>query len=73
MFTLYTKDNCSFCDKAKMLLTMKGIAFETVKLGQDITREQLLEKIPTARTMPQIMKDNQLIGGFKELELALAA
>lgn len=72
MFTVYTKDNCSFCDKAKMLLTMKGLSFNTVKLGQDITREELLAKIPTARTMPQIMKDGQLIGGYKELENAVA-
>jgi glutaredoxin len=73
MYTIYTKDNCPFCDKAKNLLNQKGIQFNTIKLGTDITREQLLEKIPSARTMPQIMMGETLIGGYKELESSLAS
>jgi glutaredoxin len=73
MFTVYTKDNCTFCDQAKSLLTSKGIPFQTVKLGEQITRDELLQKIPTARTMPQIMKDGTVIGGYKELKELLAA
>ena len=73
MFTLYTKDNCTYCDQAKSLLRSMGIPFETLKLGEDITREELLAKIPTARTMPQILKDNQPIGGYVELKQMLAA
>jgi len=72
MFTLYTKDNCSLCDKAKNLLRSMGIPFETYKLGEDITREQLLAKVPTARTMPQVFKDGQSIGGYTELQQMLA-
>lgn len=71
MFTLYTKDNCTYCDQAKMLLTTKGLPFKTLKLGSDITREELLAKIPTARTMPQILKDDQLVGGYTELKSLL--
>lgn len=73
MYTIYTKDNCTFCDQAKNLLMQNQIAFRTLKLGEDITREELLAKIPTARTMPQIMLDDQLIGGFTELKQRLAA
>ena len=72
MFTVYTKDNCSFCDQAKQLLTSKGIEYTAVKLGEDISREELLAKIPNARTMPQIIKsDNNasvVIGGYAELK-----
>lgn len=71
MFTVYTKDNCPFCDQAKALLTQKGIPFAALKLGEDITREELLAKIPTARTMPQILKDDEPIGGFVELRKLL--
>lgn len=71
MYILYTKENCPNCDKAKNLLRTKGIPFETIQLGEDITREELLAKIPTARTMPQIMKDSQLIGGYSELARSL--
>lgn len=72
MFTLYTKDNCTYCDQAKNLLQQKGLPFTTLKLGADITREELLAKIPTARTMPQILKDGQAIGGYTELKQMLA-
>ena len=73
MFTVYTKDNCGYCDAAKQLLTSKGIPFQAVKLGEGISREELLAKIPTARTMPQILKDGELIGGFAELRKELLA
>jgi len=73
MFTLYTKDNCTYCDQAKNLLQQKGLPFQTLKLGADISREELLAKIPTARTMPQILKDGQVIGGYTELKQMLAA
>lgn len=71
MFTVYTKDNCSYCEMAKALLLQKGIPFQALKLGQDITREELLAQIPNARTMPQILKDGEPIGGFSELRLML--
>ena len=73
MYTIYTKDNCPFCDKAKNLLTQKQIEFKSLKLGVDFTREELLPKIPSARTMPQIMVGETLIGGYKELESSLAS
>jgi glutaredoxin 3 len=73
MFTLYTKDNCPNCDKAKTLLMQNGIGFRTLKLGEDFSREELLAKIPTARMMPQIMKDDQVIGSLTELKQLLAA
>jgi glutaredoxin len=31
-------------------------------------KEQLLESVPIARSVPQIFIDNQLIGGFTELQ-----
>jgi len=71
MFTVFTKDNCTYCDQAKALLSAKGIPFSVKKLGEDITRDELLALIPTARTMPQILKDGQPIGGFMELRAQL--
>lgn len=71
MYTVYSKDNCPQCETAKMLLAAKGEQFNVLKLGADITREELLALIPTARTMPQIMKDGQLLGGLSELRSVL--
>ena len=69
--TVWSKDHCPFCDQAKNLLKMKGIEFEEKKIGYGYTKEQLLEVVPTARTVPQIFLDDQLIGGFTELRTHL--
>ena len=70
---VWSKEQCPFCDQAKALLKMKGIEFEERKVGGDWTKEQLLEAVPTARTVPQIFLDDQLIGGFTELRSHLSA
>lgn len=65
---VWSKDHCPFCDQAKNLLKIKGIEFEEKRIGHGYTREQLLEAVPDARTVPQIFLDEQLIGGFTELK-----
>ena len=47
---------------------MRGIQFEERKIGDGYTKEELLEAVPTARSVPQIFLDDKLIGGFTELE-----
>ena len=68
---VWSKYHCPYCDQAKALLTQKGIEFEERKIGDGYTREDLLEAVPTARTVPQIFLDNELIGGFQELKQRL--
>ena len=65
---IWSKYHCPYCDQAKALLTQKGIQFEERKIGDGYTKEDLLESVPTARTVPQIFIDEQLIGGFTELK-----
>ncbi|WP_407305396.1 glutaredoxin domain-containing protein [Acinetobacter sp.] len=72
MYTLYTKENCPNCDKAKQLLAAKGLPFQALQLGKDYSREDLVAMIPSARTVPQILKDGQVIGGYTELKQMLA-
>jgi glutaredoxin len=64
---VWSKNACPFCDQAKNLLKLKGIEFEERNISTDWTREQLLEAVPDARTVPQIFLDGALIGGFTEL------
>jgi len=65
--TVWSKNACPFCDQAKNLLKSRGIEFEERNVSKDWTREQLLEAVPTARTLPQIFLDDAYIGGFTEL------
>ena len=68
---VWSKYQCPYCDQAKALLNSKGIQFEERKIGDGWTKEDLLEAIPTARTVPQIIMDGELIGGFTELRTKL--
>lgn len=69
---VWSKEQCPFCEQAKALLMLKGIEVEERKVGGDWTKEQLLQAVPTARTVPQIFLDDQLIGGFQELKTHLS-
>lgn len=64
---VWSKNNCPYCDQAKNLLKSRGIEFEERNIETNWTREQLLEAVPAARTLPQIFLDDQHIGGFTEL------
>ena len=64
---VWSKYHCPYCDQAKALLKQKGIPFEERKIGDGYTKEELLEAVPTARTLPQIFIDDELVGGFTEL------
>jgi len=65
---VWSKDHCPFCDQAKNLLKSKGIEYEERNITAGTwTKEQLLEAVPTARTLPQIFLDDKLVGGFTEL------
>ncbi len=68
---VWSKDQCPYCDQAKALLASRNIEFEERNVSQDWTREQLLEAVPTARTVPQIFLDEELVGGFNELRQRL--
>ena len=65
--TVWSKNSCPFCVQAKALLTQKGIEFEERNINSDWTKEQLLEAVPDARTLPQIFLGDNYIGGFTEL------
>ena len=76
MYTVYSKPACPACDQAKALILAKGLSYEEIVLdiGQPkvegkmyISRDALLAKFPAARTVPQIVRDDEYIGGVGEL------
>lgn len=64
---IWSKYQCPNCDQAKSILKSKGLDFTEKKIGDGYTREDLLEIVPTARTVPQIIIDGQVVGGLTEL------
>lgn len=64
---VWSKTTCPYCVQAKRLLERKGIEYEERVIGEGWSREQLLEAVPNARTVPQIFLDGNLIGGYDNL------
>ena len=69
---VWSKSSCPHCVSAKQLLDTKGIQYEERMVDKDWTKEQLLEAVPTARTVPQIFIDETYVGGFTDLQKFLA-
>jgi glutaredoxin 3 len=64
---VYTTAWCGYCRRATALLEKRGLDYEEIRLDHDPEfRAQLLDL--TGRwTVPQIIVDEQPIGGFAEL------
>ncbi len=65
--TVFTRQGCPFCVKAKGLLRDAGIEFDELVLNQDF-RESTIRAISGKTTVPQIFIDGELIGGSDDLE-----
>ena len=63
---IYSKTNCVFCDKAKMRLAKQRPKIHM--LDQDYNREDFFKKFPNARTFPQIIINEERVGGYSELK-----
>lgn len=68
MLTLYTKDYCPYCTKAKNLLSSIGASFEEIDITE--TPEVIMElaKKSKMRTVPQIFLDDISLGGYSDIE-----
>jgi glutaredoxin 3 len=65
---VYTTDYCGYCDRAKSLLSARGVRYREVWLPRTPEgRERLAEAAPAARSFPQILIDGEVVGGYREL------
>ncbi len=66
--TVFSTASCPICVKAKVLLNKWGIDFSEISIDSDERAlETFREVTQGARTVPQILIDDKLIGGFSEL------
>jgi len=70
MYTIITRNDCKYCDKAKAILDLNKIGYVTYNIEELSSRWVLsLMKEAKIMTVPQIFaNDGGLIGGFRELE-----
>jgi glutaredoxin 3 len=70
--TVYTTERCPYCVRVKGLLTAKGIEFDEVHLPMDPAGREELVKRTGMMSFPQVFVGEQLIGGFNEVQRAVA-
>jgi len=66
--TVYTKQHCPFCVRAKRLLEKKGVRYEEISVeGKDDLRSWLVDATGQM-TVPQIFAGERSLGGFSDLD-----
>ena len=64
---IYTADYCHYCHQAKQLLDQKGISYTEIRVDLDAEKRTEMIERTGRRTVPEILIDNELIGGFDDL------
>ena len=68
--TVFTRDGCPFCARAKGLLRDAGFEFEELVLNRDYT-DQTLRALSSVHSYPQVFIDGERIGGSDDLQVWL--
>lgn len=67
LIEIYTTPLCSYCFRAKRLLSQKGAAFTEIDVSASDRRRQMRERANGRNTVPQIFIAGHGIGGCDEL------
>jgi glutaredoxin 3 len=66
--TIYTTPYCSYCLRAKNLLTRKGVTFEEIDVSESSAlRDAMMKRSGGRYTVPQIFIGARHVGGSDEL------
>jgi glutaredoxin 3 len=64
---IYTTTYCSYCRAAKALLDRKGVEYDEIDLTKDPTAKRRVMEEMDWRTVPIILINQKLIGGYDQL------
>ena len=64
---MYTTTWCGYCVRAKALLDSRGLEYEEIHLDDDEGFRARLHELTGGWTVPQILINDQPIGGYTEL------
>tara|TARA_A100001035_G_C27412135_1_gene333383 strand:+ start:284 stop:520 length:237 start_codon:yes stop_codon:yes gene_type:complete len=62
-FTVFSKENCPYCYKIKTVLELTGKDFTVQTLDEHFTREEFYDKFGEGSTFPQVVCDDENLGG----------
>jgi glutaredoxin 3 len=62
------KNPCPYCDRAKTLLTNKGVSFEIIDLTDKPDELESWKSKTGWKTVPMIFINDKLVGGYNDLK-----
>jgi glutaredoxin len=62
-FVVYSKESCPYCHKIKTVLELTGSNFVVYNLNEHFTREEFYSEFGEGSTFPQVVCDDQKLGG----------
>ena len=65
-FTIYSKDGCPYCTKIQKVFQLSELKYVVYNLGQDFDRNQFYAEFGEGSTFPQVICDEQHIGGCSD-------
>lgn len=65
--TLYTKEICPYCVRAKQLFDFKNIPYEEIRIDLMPNQREIMEKLSHRTTVPQIFIGARHVGGYDDL------
>jgi glutaredoxin 3 len=68
--TVYTTEPCGYCRVAKALLSKRNVPYTEVNLAKDPEGRAELVRMTGMMTFPQVVIDDEPIGGYQELVMA---
>ena len=67
MIKIYSTSWCGPCKNAKRLLTENGLPFTEIDIEEKGMSRQDLFELTGGRSVPQIVNDEKLVGGYEDL------
>ena len=66
--TMYTGPFCNYCEAAKRLLARNNATYNEIDISKvDGAMDEMIKKANGKRTIPQILFDEEHIGGYDEV------
>ncbi len=63
---IYTRDQCEYCRKLKVVLDSFEVKYIQFRLDEDFSRQEFYSMFGEGSTFPRVTLDGQLLGGCTE-------
>ena len=65
-FTVFSKEDCPYCDKVKQVLKLTESKFVVYTLGKQFDKDAFYGEFGEGSTFPQVVCDGNKLGGSSE-------